>query len=161
VRTDMSPIEILQLANFGRTLSRGDIVALPPNGDLTPGFFGAGGASLINLSPAYRGAVRRLVTSPRIAAEHAEITVLNAGAPPGTGGAVSDLLGKNGLTVTKVEVTAPQPATRIEAGPGVRHSAESIAQLLGLTPGALAVTDDPGTDIRVLLGPDARLPAQR
>jgi polyisoprenyl-teichoic acid--peptidoglycan teichoic acid transferase len=161
VRTDLSPLEVLQLANFGRKLSKNDIVAMPPSGDLTPGYFGAGGASYINLTPAYRGAVRRLVTSPRIAAERAEITILNAGAPPGTGGVVSDLLGKNGLIVTKVDVAPAQPVTHIEAGAAVRHSAESIARLLGLGPGALLVTDEPGPDIRVVLGPDIRLPAQR
>ena len=41
--------------------------------------------------------MRRLVTEPGIAAERAQVTVLNAGAPVGTGGAVSDLLVKNGV----------------------------------------------------------------
>jgi LCP family protein required for cell wall assembly len=160
--TDLSPVEVLQLANFGRKLARSDIVPMPPDGDLTPGYFGAGGASYINLTPAYRGGVRRLVLSPRIAAERAEITVLNAGAPPGTGGAVSDLLGKNGLIVTKVDVAPSEPATHIEAGSAARRSAESIATLLGLAPGALVVTnDDTSSAIRVVLGPDLRLPAQR
>jgi LCP family protein required for cell wall assembly len=161
VRTDLSPVEILQMANFGRKLNKEDIVALPPSGDLTPGYFGDGGASYINLTPAFRSAVRQLINNPRIAAEHAEITVLNAGAPPGTGGEVSDLLGKNGLTVTKVDTAPSEPATRIEAGTAVKASAESVAKILKLAPDALQLTDDPGTDIRVVLGPDIKLPPHR
>ena len=46
VRTDMTPLEIAQVANFGRDLDRTrDIVALPPDATLTPSYTGAGGAS--------------------------------------------------------------------------------------------------------------------
>lgn len=159
VRTDLSPVEILQLATFGRGLDKEkDIVSLPPSGDLTPGYFGAGGASYINLTPAYRAAVRRLVTAPRLAAEHAQVTILNAGAPAGTGGAVSDMLRKAGMIVSRVDTAAPEPATRIEAGPAARQSAASIAGLLGLPAASLVSTDDSGNDVRVVLGPDVKLP---
>jgi len=159
VHTDMSPVEILQLATFGRGLNRDrDIVSLPPNGDLTPGYIGGGGASYINLTPAYRAAVRRLVTAPQLAAEHAQVSVLNAGAPVGTGGAVSEVLRAAGMVVTRVDAVSPQPASRIEAGPAVQHSAELIATLLRLPSASLVSTDDPGDEVRVVLGPDAKLP---
>jgi hypothetical protein len=161
VRTDLTPVELLQLINFGRGLARNDIVAQPPSGDLTPSYEGPGGAAYINLTPDYRTAVRRLVSNPRIAAERAQVTVLNAGAPVGTGGAASDLLATSGLDVVKVATAPTETVSHVDAGNGVRQSAETIVQVLKLGPDALRLTDDQGTDIRVVIGPDVRLPSQR
>jgi hypothetical protein len=109
----------------------------------------------------YRTAVRRLISTPRIAAERAQVTVLNAGAPVGTGGIVSDVLTKNGLDVVKVTTAPAERVSHVEAGSSVRQSAETIVQALQLPPDALRATDDQGADIRVVLGPDVRLPSQR
>jgi LCP family protein required for cell wall assembly len=63
VRTDLSPREVLQLANFGRSLNAShDIVSLAPDPNLTPSYTGPGGAAYINLTQAYRAAVRGIVT---------------------------------------------------------------------------------------------------
>ncbi|MBV9359434.1 MAG: LCP family protein [Chloroflexi bacterium] len=160
VKTDLTPVELLQLINFGRGLTRNDIVAQPPSGNLTPSYEGPGGAAYVNLTPDYRVAVRGLVTNPRIAAERAQVTVLNAGAPVGTGGLVSDMLTRSGLDVVKVTTAPTETVSRVDAGSSVRKSAETIVQTLQLPADALQVTDDPGTDIRVVLGPDVRLPSQ-
>jgi LCP family protein required for cell wall assembly len=159
VRTDLTPVEIAQVMSFGRGLDRTtDILSLPPNPQLTPGYTGPGGASYINLTTTYRSAVRQLVEQPRVAAEQADIGVYNAGAPVGTGGTAAALLGRLGLPVARVE-TAPQRvvATRIEAGSGARETAAMIAKTLGLPADALVMTGE-SSSVRVLLGPDAHIP---
>lgn len=97
VRTDLSPVEVWQLVNFGRGLTSSDIIGLPPNPNLTPSYTGPGGAAYINLTPAYRTAVKALVAAPRVFAEHAQVAVLNAGAPVGSGGRAADLLARAGI----------------------------------------------------------------
>jgi LCP family protein required for cell wall assembly len=62
VQTDLSPLEIGQLLAFARGLHAAtDIATLPPSPDLTPSYTGPGGAAYINLSPAYRAAVRAVL----------------------------------------------------------------------------------------------------
>jgi LCP family protein required for cell wall assembly len=158
VRTDVSPMEALQLATFGRGLDASQIVRMQPDPSLTPSYVGPGGASYINLTPAYRRMVRAMVVDPRVAAEQAAISVYNAGAPVGSGSRAADLLSAYGLVVNQI-ATAPRVATtRIEAGGGARHSAELVARVLGLPADALTVDGDSAT-ITVLLGPDLRLPS--
>ena len=159
VRTDLSPSEILQLANFGRTLDRSTgIVALPPSPDLTPSYTGPGGAAYINLTPAYRAAVNELIEQPRVAAERASIAVYNAGAPAGTGGIAATLLGRAGLQVSTITTGPHVDATRIEAGAGAQQTAHLIARTLALPADALIISGD-SSSVSVWLGPDARLPS--
>ncbi|HLZ29976.1 MAG TPA: hypothetical protein VKV73_21860 [Chloroflexota bacterium] len=67
VRTDLQPLEIVQVANFGHNLDRDtDIITLPPNPMLTPSYTGPGGASYINLTSAFRDAVRMMVLQSRV-----------------------------------------------------------------------------------------------
>jgi LCP family protein required for cell wall assembly len=157
VSTDISPVEALQIANFGRGMDATHIVQLPPNPELTPGYIGGGGASYIHLTSTYRSIVHAIVTDPRVAAERAAITVYNAGAPVGSGGRAADLLGAAGLPVSQIDTAPRVPATRIEAGVGARHSAELVAKLLGLSTDALVVDGD-SKDVTILLGPDLHLP---
>ncbi|HEY0582055.1 MAG TPA: LCP family protein [Chloroflexota bacterium] len=159
VRTDLSAVEIAQVMSFGRGLDRArDIVSLPPNPALTPGYTGPGGAAYINLTAGYRAAVRQLMDQPRVVAEQADIAIYNAGAPAGSGGSTAQLLRRAGLAVGAVEM-APQRVltTRIEAGAGARETAAMIARTLGL-PGDVLVVDGSSSSVRVLLGPDVHLP---
>jgi hypothetical protein len=158
VHTDLRPVEIGQLLNFGRALDgRKDVISLLPNPELTPGYTGPGGAAYINLGPTYRAAVRAMVLEPRVAAERAEIAVYNAGAPVGSGGRAADLLAKAGVLVGQI-ATAPQVnSTRIETGSAARLSAEIVAKILGIPNDALVVNAD-SRAIRILLGPDTHLP---
>jgi LCP family protein required for cell wall assembly len=158
VRTDLNPLEIGQLVAFGRGLSSDDIVTLPPNPQLTPSYTGAGGAAYINLTPAYRAAAKGLIEAPKLAAERAEISIYNAGAPIGSGGQIAALLGKIGLTVIAVDVAPRVASTRIEAGSGARQTATAIARELGLSVDSLMI-DGSSSSVRILLGPDLRLPA--
>jgi LCP family protein required for cell wall assembly len=112
-----------------------------------------GGASHINLTPAYRKMVHAMVVDPQIGSEQAAISVLNAGAPAGSGSQAAVLLGAAGLIVNEVATAPRVAATRIEAGGGARHSAELAARVLGLPADALTVIGG-STTIRVLLGPD-------
>jgi LCP family protein required for cell wall assembly len=159
VHTDISLMEAVQLANFGRSLDASQIIRLAPDPKLTPSYVGPGGASYINLTPAYRAMVHAMLADPRIVAEQAAINVYNAGAPVGSGSRAASVLGAAGLTVNQI-ATAPSAvsATRIEAGGGARHSAELVVKLLGLSSDALVVDGD-SSDVKVLLGPDLRLPA--
>jgi LCP family protein required for cell wall assembly len=159
VHTDISLVEAVQLANFGRSLDASQIIRLAPDPKLTPSYVGAGGASYINLTPAYRAMVHEMLVDPRIVGEQAAINVYNAGAPVGSGSRAASVLGAAGLTVNQI-ATAPSSvsATRIEAGGGARHSAELVVKLLGLSSDALVVDGD-SSDVKVLLGPDLRLPS--
>jgi len=159
VHTDLSVVEIAQLANFGRELNRDrDIVALPPDPQLAPSYTGPGGASYINLTPAYRASVKQLIERPRVAAERADITVLNDGAPVGSGSRAAEALRRVGLVVSSVDTGVVRvSASRIEAGAGARQTAALVVQALGLPPEALVV-DGISSSVRVLLGPDAQLP---
>ena len=159
VHTDISLVEAAQLANFGRGLASSHIVQMPPDPNLTPSYVGADGASYINLTPNYRAMVHEMMTNPPIAAEQAAITVFNAGAPVGSGGKAADVLGAAGLVVDRIATAPPVTATRIEAGGGARRSAELVAHLLGLSNDALIVDGD-SSNVRVLLGPDLRLPSR-
>jgi LCP family protein required for cell wall assembly len=67
VKTDLTPTELAQLVAFGRGLSAEDIISLPPDPDRTPAYTGPGGASYINLTPAFRTAVKALIEQPRSA----------------------------------------------------------------------------------------------
>ncbi len=158
VHTDISPVDALRLVNFGRNLDSSHIVRLPPDPNLTPSYTGPGGASYINLTQHYRSLVHAMVSDPQVAAEQAAIDVYNAGAPVGSGGRAATLLGAAGLTVKQIATAPRVAATRIEAGGGARRSAELIAHLLGLSDDVLVVDGD-SSDIKVLLGPDARVPA--
>lgn len=157
-RTDLTPVEIGALVNLGRGLNRdADIVSLSPDPGLTPTYTGPGGASYINLTPAYRAAVHTLVIEPRVAAEHASISLYNAGAPVGTGSSAADLLGRSGLSVASIAPAAEQvTATRILAGAAARQTATLIAQTLHLSSDALQFDGD-RNNVDVLLGPDVRL----
>jgi LytR cell envelope-related transcriptional attenuator len=159
IRTDLTPIEIVQLVRFGRSLSpERDIVTLPANPELTPSYTGPGGAAYIHLTSAFRTAVKALIEQPRVAAERAEIAVYNAGAPIGSGSRAVDLLGRTGLAVTRIATAQPVSATRIEAGSSARETAAAVARALGIAQDALVVTGD-SVDVAVLLAPDAKLPA--
>ncbi|MBV9132673.1 MAG: LCP family protein, partial [Chloroflexi bacterium] len=158
VHTDISLVEAAQLANFGRSLESSQIVRMPPDPNLTPSYVGPGGASYINLTPTYRAMVHAMLLNPRVAAEKAAIAVYNAGAPVGSGSRAAGVLGAAGLVVNQIATAPRVTATRIEAGGGARHSAELVAELLGLPTDALVVDGD-STDVKVLLGPDLRLPA--
>ena len=159
VRTDLSPSELVQLATFGRTLDRSTgIVVLPPDPNLTPSYTGPGGAAYINLTPAYRAAVKELIEQPRVAAERASIAVYNAGAPAGTGGSAAALLGRAGLQVSTITTGPRVDATRIEAGAGAQQTARLIARTLELPADALVISGD-SSSVSVWLGPDVRLPS--
>jgi len=158
VHTDISLGDALQLANFGRGLDASHIVRMPPDPNLTPSYTGPGGASYINLTQKYRAMVHAMVSDPQVAAEQAAIDVYNAGAPIGSGGRAATVLGAAGLTVKEIANAPRVAATRIEAGGGARRSAELVAHLLGLSSDALVVDGD-SSDIKILLGPDARVPA--
>jgi polyisoprenyl-teichoic acid--peptidoglycan teichoic acid transferase len=67
VHTDLSLLEIAQVANFGRALDRNrDIVALPPDPGLTPSYTGPGVLKRIGLL------VSSVNTGPRVAATRIE-----------------------------------------------------------------------------------------
>jgi LCP family protein required for cell wall assembly len=158
VHTDLTPVEIGQLMNFGRGLDASkDVLSVPPNPELTPTYTGPGGASYINLTSAYRAAARTMILNPRVAAEKADIAVLNAGAPVGSGGRAADLLGRAGLVVGQIATAPRVTATRIEAGSAARYSAEAIARVLGLPPDALVLSGESNA-VRILLGPETSLP---
>jgi polyisoprenyl-teichoic acid--peptidoglycan teichoic acid transferase len=158
VHTNLNPVELAELVNFGRGLDGSkDLISLTPDPKLTPSYTGPGGASYINLTPAYRASVRAMIQFPRVAAERAEIEVYNAGAPAGAGGRVADLLDNAGLVVGQISTASTRvTSTRIETGAAARQSAEMIARTLSLSTEALVVTDD-SRAIRVLLGPDLLL----
>jgi LCP family protein required for cell wall assembly len=159
VHTDLTPVEIGQLLSFGRGLDAATgIISLPPNPDLTPSYTGPGGASYINLTPTYRAAAQAMVLYPRVAAERAEIAVYNAGAPVGSGGRAADLLARAGLLVGQIATAPRVSSTRIEAGSAARQSAETVARVLGLPSDALVISDDSHA-VRILLGPETRLPS--
>jgi LCP family protein required for cell wall assembly len=157
VHTDISLVEAVQLANFGRGLDASNIVRMAPDPQLTPSYIGPGGASYINLTPAYRTMVRAMLADPRVASEQAAISVYNAGAPVGSGSRAATLLGAAGLVVNQIANAPHVDATRIQAGGGARHSAELIAHVLGLSTDALEFDGD-SSNVRVLLGPDVQLP---
>jgi LCP family protein required for cell wall assembly len=158
VHTDISLGEAIQLANFGRGLDESQIVRMQPDPNLTPSYIGFGGASYINLTPAYRKMVHAMLVDPSIGGEQAAISVFNAGAPVGSGSRAADLLGAAGLVVNQIATAPRVETTRIEAGGGARHSAELVAKLLGLPADVLTVDGD-SANVRVLLGPDLQLPA--
>ncbi len=160
VRTDLTPAEVAQLASFGRDLDRTrDIVSLQPDESLTPSYTGSRGASYVQLTPAYLAEARLVLTQPRLAAERARIAILNAGATPGSGSAVADLLRSRGLVVETIAAGgATAVTTRIEAGPSARLSAQTVARLLGLPESALRVDDVDGSAVRLVLGADFQLP---
>jgi LCP family protein required for cell wall assembly len=157
VKTDISLVEAVQLANFGRGIDSSRIVQMPPDPTLTPSYAGPGGASYINLTATYRAMAHAMLSDPRVAAERAAIAVYNAGAPAGSGGRTADLLGAAGLTVSQIATAPRVAATRIQAGVGARRSAELVAHVLGLQSDAL-ILDGDSREVTVLLGPDLRLP---
>jgi LCP family protein required for cell wall assembly len=158
VRTDVTPAEIAQLVGFGRGLAADrDIVTLPASPELTPSYTGPGGAAYINFTAGYRAAVKGLIEQPRVAAERAEISVYNAGAPLGSGSRAAALLGRAGLVVTRITTAQRVNATRIEAGSGARETAALTARALGVPAEALVLVGD-SSSVQVLLGPDASLP---
>jgi hypothetical protein len=59
--------------------------------------------------------------------------------------------------VNQISTATRVSATRIEAGSSVRYSAEYVARLLGIPPDALVISGE-SSAIRILLGPDVRLP---
>jgi LCP family protein required for cell wall assembly len=158
VRTDLSPNEILQLANFGRVLDRSTgFAVLPANPDLTPSYTGPGGAAYINLTPAYRAAVKRLIEQPRVAVERADIAGYNAGAPAGSGSIAAATLGRAGFHVSTIATGRRVAATRIEAGSSARQTAMLVARTLELPVDALVISCD-SSSVSIWLGPDMRLP---
>jgi LCP family protein required for cell wall assembly len=59
VRTDLTPVEIAELVNFGRSIDASkDLISLPADPKLTPTYTGPGGASYIHLTKTYRSMVQ-------------------------------------------------------------------------------------------------------
>ena len=162
VSTDISLVEAVQLANFGRSLDASQIVRLRPDPSLTPSYVGYGGASYINLTPAYRKMVRAMVesTDPSIVAEQAAISVLQRG---GAGWLGQSRRGPAGRGRPGGQSNRDRAARDDDAHRSRRrrqHSAELVAHVLGLSADALTVEGD-STDVKVLLGPDLELPRGR
>lgn len=158
VETNLSPGDILQLANWGRDLKTSSIVRMPPNPQLAPAYTGAGGAAYINLTPQYRAQVHLLMTDPALFGEHASVQVLNSGAPNGSGGDVASYIERAGFDVANIANGEHVTATRIQAGTGAGRSAQALAALLHLPSSAIVPSGASNSDVRLELGPDIHLP---
>lgn len=158
VRTDLSPTEILQLAQLGHGLTQDQVLRLPPDQSLTPSYVGSDGLWYVRLTPAYLGAARLMITQPRLVEEKAKIVVVNAGAASGTGSRVASLLGSDGLAVGSINTTSRPALTAVQTGPGGLLAAQEIARRLGLAQSTVWIAPDVGSQVQVLLGADFTAP---
>jgi LCP family protein required for cell wall assembly len=153
IKTDLSLLDVVAIgAAFLR--APGEMERLALDTSLVTPFEGAGGAALLApQQPAVRRAVADLL-GERVAA----IEVLNGAGTPGLARATADRLQQRGFTVAGVgDADRPQTQTALVARPGMRGTAERVAEALNLAAGRVSESQTlpSGVDVRVVLGADA------
>ncbi|MDQ3809094.1 MAG: LCP family protein, partial [Chloroflexota bacterium] len=154
VETDLSPFDVIAVA-AAILRDPGEPDRLVIDTSLVTPVIGEGGAFLLEPKPELRSAVARFLGG---SASAANIEVLNGAGVPGLARTTAERLGRAGYSVVSVgDAEHPQPQTTIQARPDMRRAAEELARALGLpTTRVIDAVLPPGTDIRVLLGPDSR-----
>ncbi len=166
VSTDLSAVDMLALARLASEIDRDRIATLVVDTELVQPFIGEGGANL--LAPNYP-AIRRAIDNALKAASRPELRarleVLNGSGRPGLGQQTADFLTAQGWDVARVAVAdrSDEPTSSIQALTGNRAAADAVATVLRLPAGAVsdAPSSSPAADIRLTLGADFQLPAQR
>jgi polyisoprenyl-teichoic acid--peptidoglycan teichoic acid transferase len=153
-RTDLNPLDMVAVA-AAVLRDPGEPERLVVDTSLVNPIVGEGGAFLLEPRPELRPAVARFLGS---GSSSASIEVLNGAGVPGLARSTADRLSRRGFVIAGVgDADRAQPQTTIQVRPDARRAAEDVATTLGIpTTRVNEVPTLAGSDIRVVLGTDAR-----
>lgn len=162
VQTNLTPTELLGLAKLANEVDSSALGTLVIDGQLITPFRGVAGASLLlPKRDEIRRAIQRTFTDPRLVREGGQVEVVTNPARAQVAQQVADRLASEGLQVTR-RTSASAVETESTGVATFADKPRTLAvtlQTLGL--GGDNVRDgegDAAADIRVVLGPDFRLP---
>ncbi|TAK33332.1 MAG: LytR family transcriptional regulator [Chloroflexota bacterium] len=163
LHTDLSVGEMLSLARLASQIDSDKITSRSIEGDGVQPVTTELGASILLPRRAGLGTIlSEVFFDARLREEAPVVEVVAPSSRPGAGKAVADYLRSHGIAkvTSRVGEDARATPTQILVYGAKKHSAEQVANMLGLPAGRTQQTgaDGSGVDIRVLLGPDIKLP---
>jgi LCP family protein required for cell wall assembly len=162
VQTNLTPTELLGLAKLANEVDSSALGTLVVDGQLITPYRGVGGATLLlPKRDEIRRAIQRSFADPRLAREGGRIEVVSSPARAQVAQQVADRLAGEGLQVTRRTSTSAleTETTAVAAFADKPRSLAVTLQTLGLAGDSVRDGEgDSAADIRVVLGPDFRLP---
>jgi len=160
VQTNLTPTELLSLAKLANEVDSSALGTLVVDGQLITPYRGLGGANLLlPKRDEIRRAIQRAFTDPRLVREGGRVEVVSNPARAQVAQQVADRLASEGLQVTRRASATETESTGVATFADKPRTLAVTLQTLGL--GGDNVRDGEGdgaADIRVVLGPDFRLP---
>jgi polyisoprenyl-teichoic acid--peptidoglycan teichoic acid transferase len=163
VTTNLSPLQMLELAKLMSDIDRGKIANLVIDTNYVTPFVGADGADLLRPNiPAIR---RAIDTTERDAAHpelRAKVEVLNGSGTAGLGQRAADYLTAQGFNVVRIAAAerSDYQSSSVLVLTDNTQAAQAVASTLKVPDTAISQSPTPnaGADIRIVLGQDFRLP---
>jgi LCP family protein required for cell wall assembly len=163
--TDLSPVEMLELAKLVSGIDRDKIDNLVIDTNYVRPFVGDDGADLLDPNIP---AIKRAIASAQKSAAHpelrAKVEVLNGSGRAGLGQRAADYLTAQGFNVVRIAA-----AERSDYGSSVvqvltdqdNGAAQALVDMLNISPAAIStqLTPDATADVRIVVGQDFRLPS--
>jgi polyisoprenyl-teichoic acid--peptidoglycan teichoic acid transferase len=159
--TDLSPVQLLQLARLLSEVPRDNIVNLVLDNRYVQGFVGSDGSDLLRADP---GVIRRAIEGAERSAAHPElrarVEVLNGSGRAGLGQKAADYLTAQGFNV--VHIAAAERAdyrsslVQVLTASEDRRTAEKLAEIFKVPSSAITdlPTPDAVADVRLVVGRD-------
>jgi hypothetical protein len=165
ITTDLSPVEMLELAKLMSQIDRDRITNLVIDTNYVRPFVGDDGADLLDPNiPAIKRAVANAQRSAAHPELRAKVEVLNGSGTAGLGQKAADYLTAQGFTVVNVapaersdyQSSLVQVLTKQDNG-----AAQALVQMLNIPTSAISdlPTPDATADVRVVVGQDFRVPS--
>ena len=164
VHTNFTPTELLSLAKLANEVDTAALGTLVVDNQLITPRTGVGGSVLlIPKTPEIRRAIDRTFADPRLAREGGRVEVVSSQARAQVAQQVADRLAGEGLQVSRRTSTSPAEtqATIVATFSDKPRTLAVTLSSLGLSPDLVqegSAADAPA-DVRVVVGPDFRLPA--
>jgi len=161
VETDLTLPELIQLAYIGLQIRQNHIKSRFIDWRVTDNFVTPAGAQvLLPNREKLAEAVAEFLNPPQedthLLAEEARIEILNATSKSGLGEVAAKRLERQGLKVTRVDISQTASETKVVVYAEKPHTLQSVLTLLKLDTARVVYSPEPadGVDIRVVLGTD-------
>ncbi|MBV9174674.1 MAG: LCP family protein [Chloroflexi bacterium] len=163
VTTNLSPVQMLELAKLMSGIDRGNIANLVIDTNYVSPFVGADGADLLRPDvPAIKRAIdltEREAAHPEL---RAKVEVLNGTGTAGLGQRAADYLTAKGFNVVRIAAAerTDYPSSSVVVLTDNTRAAQAVASTLKVPDTAISQVPTPNAaaDIRIVIGQDFRLP---
>jgi LCP family protein required for cell wall assembly len=163
VTTNLSPVQMLELAKLMSNVDRGNIANLVIDTNYVTPFVGADGADLLRPNVP---AIKRAIAATEREAAHpelrAKVEVLNGSGTVGLGQRAADYLTAQGFNVVRIAAAerSDYTSSSVVVLTDNTQAAQALASTLKVPDTAISELPTPnaGADIRIVLGQDFRVP---